>query len=309
MKSIVLNVSQKCNAQCKHCCFSCSPNSKNGFNEQELNNILNAILSNKEIKVVSITGGEPLINKNRILDLIVKISDSGKEVTLITNGFWATSTRRTKKILQELVTSGLRYLTISFDDYHAEFIPVENIKRLLTEIANFPITVAINMVVDKKNTGLKILSELGESVFGVQITMVPASPVGNAKQINIDDLYLKDFSKHNLDCPSSSWEIVIHHDGYVYPCCSPSVFETDLRVGNIRTESLEEIDQSLFSNIALYILQKEGLEWFIKQFRLEEEIASKKFVSTCEICRYIFTQRDLSIIYREMIDYYEQKIC
>ncbi|WP_241547068.1 SPASM domain-containing protein [Enterococcus villorum] len=67
--------------------------------------------------------------------------------------------------------------------------------------------------------------------------MIPASPVGNAKQIDKGDLYLKDVSEHNLDCPSS-WEMVIHHDGYVYPCCSLSIFEPYLIVGNVRVESL-----------------------------------------------------------------------
>lgn len=52
------------------------------------------------------------------------------------------------------------------------------------------------------------------------------------------------------------WKIAIHHDGYVYPCCSPVVFETELRIGNIRKQSMDKIIHDIENNGLLYIGKK-----------------------------------------------------
>lgn len=307
MKSIVLNIDSKCNAKCSHCCFSCSPSAKQNLSDQELNHILDYIVTNKEIEVVSITGGEALLRKKKVYEILERISESGKSCTLITNGYWARNLSITKKYLSELFERGLRSLTISYDDYHAKFIPPQNIINLLTVLKEFNISIALNMVVDKKNKGIHLLEELGESAFGVPITMVPASPVGEAKNLDNNDLYYNDVQTFDLKCPAQSWEFVIHHDGYIYPCCSPSVFETALRIGDIRENSIPELENKLFSNIALYILQKEGLSWFIAKLGLD--LNNLQFTSTCEICRFIFKDsNNLNLIIDDMVEYYEKNI-
>lgn len=213
-------------------------------------------------------------------------------------------------MLQNLYDRGLRALTISYDDYHREYIPLIRIQNVLDVIKKFDISVALNMVVDKKNRGTQLLNDLGDSVFGIQVTMIPASPVGNSKMIPKQDMYLKNYESFDLRCPSSCLEFVIHHDGFVYPCCSPSVFESNLVVGNIREEQIDILEEKMFSNIALYILMKEGLGWFIEKLNISEELSKKQFVSTCEICRYLFSKESVfDLLYDEMLIYYEKEGC
>lgn len=90
--------------------------------------------SHDDVKVVSLTGGEALLRKNKVLEIIQRLSLVGKETTLISNAFWATTEAVTERILSELKLAGLNYLTISYDDYHAEYILISNVKRLLTII-------------------------------------------------------------------------------------------------------------------------------------------------------------------------------
>lgn len=305
MKSIVLNLTQKCNAKCAHCCFGCLPNSDNYLTDFEIEKIVQYAENHEDVKVVSLTGGEALLRKAKVLEITKRLSSVGKEVTLISNGFWATNDRTTRRILTELTEAGLKYLTISFDDYHAKYIPVENIRRLLTIVREFKMEVAVNMVADKTNKGIGLLEQLGESIFGVQITVVPASPVGRANKINKDDLYFKNIAELDLSCPATGWEFVVHHDGYIYPCCSPSVFESDLRLGNIADSSIESLEEKFYSNILLYILKEEGLSWFIEKMNLD--ISDMKFVSTCEICKYIFSDIDrINAITDDMKLYYDE---
>ncbi|MCS4487943.1 YydG family radical SAM peptide epimerase [Streptococcus sciuri] len=305
MKSIVINLTQRCNAKCSHCCFECLPNSNNYLTDDEIEKVVSYAESHDEVKVVSLTGGEALLRKNKVLEIIQRLSSVGKEVTLISNGFWATSETTTERMLSELKLAGLNYLTISYDDYHAEYIPIANIKRLLTLIKKFDIGVALNMVVDKKHIGVGLLRDLGESIFGIQITMVPASPVGRATNLNVDDLYLKTVRELELSCPATGWEFVVHHDGYIYPCCSPSVFESNLRIGSITGDGVEKLESQLYSNILLYILKKEGFKWFIEKMHLD--LSKQKFVSSCEICRFIFSDVEkIRAISDDIKDYYEE---
>ena len=305
MKSIVINLTQKCNAKCAHCCFECLPNSSDYLTDDEIEKIVTYAESHDDVKVVSLTGGEALLRKNKVIEIIQRLSLAGKETTLISNGFWATSETVTERILSELKSAGLKYLTISYDDYHAEYIPTSNIKRLLTAIKKFDIDVALNMVVDRQHSGVDLLKDLGESVFGVRLTMVPASPVGRAKNLNHDDLYFKTIEELELTCPATGWEFVVHHDGYIYPCCSTSVFESNLRIGSITECDIDSLEYQLYSNILLYILRKEGFKWFIDKMHLD--LSQQKFVSSCEICKFIFSDMEkIKEISDDIKDYYEE---
>ena len=52
MKSIVLNLTQKCNAKCAHCCFGCLPNSENYLTDFEIEKIVQYAESHEDVKVV-----------------------------------------------------------------------------------------------------------------------------------------------------------------------------------------------------------------------------------------------------------------
>ncbi|MHC5227694.1 radical SAM protein [Enterococcus sp. LJL99] len=134
IKSIVLNIDSKCNASCKHCCFSCSSKSSEHLSDEELDNLVEYILNNDEIEVVSLTGGEALLRKDKVLEIIKLISNVGKKVTLISNGYWAVTPQKTEMLLQDLYDRGLRALTISYDDYHREYIPLIRIQNILNVI-------------------------------------------------------------------------------------------------------------------------------------------------------------------------------
>ncbi|WP_141677368.1 radical SAM protein, partial [Streptococcus agalactiae] len=134
MKSLVINLSQKCNAKCDHCCFSCLPNSVNCLTDEEIEAVVRYAETHEDVELVSLTGGEALLRKSKVLETIHRLSILGKDVTLITNGFWATNDKNTKSLLTSLRTAGLRYLTVSYDNYHSEYIPVDNIKRLFLHI-------------------------------------------------------------------------------------------------------------------------------------------------------------------------------
>ena len=272
MKSLSINITQKCNALCRHCCFNCGPNAQNYLSDNQIEMLINYAISHDEVKVVSFTGGEALLSVN-LIDSIKKLTSNHKKVSLITNGFWAVSIEKTIEIMKKLKDAGLTILTISYDKYHSEYIPIENIKNILQVGIKFDFELSLNMVADKNNKKNKaIINELSEYLFYTSVTKVPVARAGRANNIDKNNLYLKPFDWFSLNCPSTSWEFVVHHNGYVYPCCSPTVFETSLSVGSINDSTIDKLDDRLYSNILLYVLKKEGLrqchsvKHFLSQF-------------------------------------------
>lgn len=305
--SVDINVGAKCTASCRHCCFSCRPDSSECLSDKEIDGILDYIESNNNVTSVSITGGEPLLRYEKVKEIIRRCHDAKKIVSLVTNGFWGKTLENAMSIAKELKKCGLDIMSLSYDEYHKEYIPPQYISHALMAIKAVNIKVALNITVDKNRHNLNLVEELGEAVFGVQLGIMPVCRTGNANDIDETLLYVHESNIISKRCPSFRWEIAIHHDGYVYPCCSPMVFETGLRLGNIRKQPLTEIEHNIETNGLLYIIKREGLMWFIE--RLGLDLLGGKYVNTCEICKAIFSNDDnISKITPSIIKYYENKI-
>lgn len=69
--SVDINVSAKCTASCRHCCFSCTPHSLECLSDKEIDGILDYIELNQDVKRVSITGGEPLLRYEKVKEIII----------------------------------------------------------------------------------------------------------------------------------------------------------------------------------------------------------------------------------------------
>lgn len=307
MKNLTINITSKCTAECKHCCFSCAPNRTDELKEEEIWNAVNYGINNDEINEIAITGGEPFLYEELLFKVIKAISDSGKTVTCITNGFWGTSYEVAFKKIKKLCKLGLRILTISCDEFHNEYIPIDNIKNILTACVQFPIRVAINTTVTKVNTGNEVLEKLNDSLLGVAVTRFSAAPVGNAaKELDKSTFYYSLDINKPMKCSEPSSGMVIHHDGYVYPCCSPLVFDTKLRLGSIREYSLEALNKKFHSNLLIYIIKKEGPEWFVGKCREKGYNKFKdKYISSCELCADLFKDDYvMNLLYEDMKEYY-----
>ena len=108
---------------------------------------INLNISNTLSELLRIYGFEVIVTRS--IDASTDNTESKKIATCITNGFWATSKKVAREKLEKLVCVGLRYLTLSYDDFHREFIPVQNIRNIIEASYQLPIRISMNM---KENT-------------------------------------------------------------------------------------------------------------------------------------------------------------
>ena len=58
-KRLAISLSRKCNATCRHCCFSCSPDKKETLTKDCIHKIITEAKEVGTIHTVSFSGGEP----------------------------------------------------------------------------------------------------------------------------------------------------------------------------------------------------------------------------------------------------------
>jgi MoaA/NifB/PqqE/SkfB family radical SAM enzyme len=135
-------LSYKCNAECRHCMYACSPKwSAEWISKKDLYVLLN-ILADKiepgfygketiDLNLgVHFTGGEPFLN----FELLCEGIEMARELKIPsifveTNCYWASSENITREKLQILKNRGLNGILISVNPFFLEFVPFERTER------------------------------------------------------------------------------------------------------------------------------------------------------------------------------------
>ncbi|EGQ3121513.1 YydG family peptide radical SAM peptide maturase [Staphylococcus pseudintermedius] len=313
-KSVSINLTSKCNATCDHCCFSCSPKSTIKMEDFYIRETVLEFAKDSNVEVISFTGGEIFLNYEFLEELLKITKNYNKKVTLISNSFWGNSRKLLEKYFSDFYKYNVVALTISYDEYHSPFVKLKSIKNIFEYRMKYPeIQVSLNMAVTKDKMSDNILRELGSSILGAKITKFPMISVGAAKdkisKENIHNFYNINKDREVLYCPG--FEIVYHHDGEIYPCCSPAIFETPITLRENKNQTLTRTVEKLNSNLLLYIIRKEGFNWFLDILREENMLHQfdipTDFPSVCSICGSLFSTEEKIKFFKPFMEayYYE----
>lgn len=298
-QSVGLNLAARCNATCGHCCFASSPRAEACLSDDQVDSILDDLIAHPDVREIGLTGGEPLLRPRRVLALIERASDAGMKTNLTTNGFWAVTPERASMMFTELEAAGLSHLTISYDDFHASYVKVDRIRNALDASVGSSISIMLNMCVSRTRDSLDLLRELGDSVLGVKVTRFPVQQCGAGTSIPEEDLIVKPLEELRLVCPG--FELVYHHDGKVYPCCSPPIFETNMTLGRAGTTDHEGLIRRGERNALLAVIRAKGVKWLLDRIRetcpLSPAASMSEAVSVCHVCTTIMKdEKSLAVL-------------
>lgn len=309
MKRVIIAPHMRCNAKCAHCCVSSNPKDKRQLSDEDVYRLVDEAIAHPEVECVSFTGGEALLRREFMLDLIARIAKSGKQTTLVSNGFWGVTPKIAVVRLTELRDVGLSLLTLSADAFHVPYIPLKRIKNIIDVIPDVPgIQVNLNMCESRSKTADSILTELGESVRNVRISRFAITPVGVAAKISPDEIRYSALSTDDLYCPGQT--LLFSSDDRAYPCCSTGVMNSALSIGRASKLTIEEGARRIQKNLLFRIISEEGLGWIVDRYR---ECGVKKFqkpfqvVDTCHLCCEIFAdENNLEKLRPALIEYRRQ---
>ena len=130
-----LMLTYKCSAACRFCYYYCAPQAKGLMPTETAIAAWQSLtrIAGEHAKV-HITGGEPFLYFDRMLEILQQAKKQGlRQVQSIeTNGSWATNEKDITDKLKQLDQCGLDRLKISWDAFHEEFVDIQHVKRLIS---------------------------------------------------------------------------------------------------------------------------------------------------------------------------------
>lgn len=260
LKSVHLNISSKCNLKCAYCYAEERNNNKNdNLTLNEYYKLLNELKQINDNIEISITGGEPLLNKDAVY-IASRCKNLGFYVHLLTNG-----TLINKNNYKD-IAKNTDVIRISIDgpfdtvnDIHRGKGTFDKIINTISLLQSIDANIKLAMTVTKNN--INYVEKMAE-MFGSILIYQPLFNAGNAKdkEISITGIeyynalkkanrvdpfadigsYLKSLRHSKIKkCAIGDVEISISSTGDVFPCHMLHLDE--FFCGNIRNEKIEEI--------------------------------------------------------------------
>lgn len=118
----------RCTAQCKECCFQCSPQKMNTLSLYDIKTFISRVIENfRDVKSIAFTGGECTLLKDDLLAAISFCNSLGLRTRIVTNGWWAESMQKASLYIKKLKENGLTEINFSTGDNHQEYVPFQYI--------------------------------------------------------------------------------------------------------------------------------------------------------------------------------------
>lgn len=291
-RTLAISLTQKCNAKCEMCCFSCGPNKTMNLSKDEVFRLIDQC-EGTTIKTISFSGGEAFLDIELLMESIDHAKSKGFNVSVISNGFWGRNKARATTIAKRLKDLKLDELSLSIDEFHQHYIPINSIKNILEITREFNIPTSVGFGITKKYMAGKFIDELAELLINTRITIYPIIPVGDAKiNLNQDDyFYMNDVA--DMHCPNRGIMSILFDKNF-YPCCSQVILDANLDVANINDTSVSEAIALCQSNIYLFIMKHKSLTWYYNVIK-ENNLADipEVFATTCDFCQFLFSNDGL----------------
>lgn len=220
-KRLSIISTSKCNVACRHCL--CKGSGLKKLSELESSLLIN-IIRESNIKIIQFTGGEPTLVLPLIRNLFKKLQKEFPylELEIITNAYFASSYKKCCDILSFL--PNLKKVIISYDAFHADFIPMKNIVHVKKYCHAHHISICGFAAIAKPDDFITIYNY--EKIFNIEFNYQKVLPIGDA---NKNNAYYKsgvyDDKLFNEKCPQLS--NLVYLPGYgITHCCSSLLFKT-----------------------------------------------------------------------------------
>lgn len=291
--SIAIVIDRKCNIRCAHCCFTSGPHSEEHLTDETILQIVHEAIANPSIHTVGFSGGEALLRKPILIESLKLLSNAGMTSSITTNGFWGQTFARASSEVKELHEAGLSILTISYDAFHAAFIPAQRIKNVLDACRENHVQAHLNVAVTRSAGASSIIESLGDSVLGVPVSIFPIEPVGRGAAIPDSEVIRLESNPDTLRCPG--FDPTFLYDGNVYPCCSPAVFGTSLVLGQRNRVTVDKAVDRIQRNAFLAYIRHEGFGKIYHYAQKEGLLpqGDRSFVDPCEVCRVLTSSQEI----------------
>lgn len=310
-------VTYLCNIRCRHCCFGCGPlkeeadaflnsvgDPRDGRDdgyalcpEEVVSYIEEAARWHPFLEVV-FSGGEPTLFPKTLQAGIRVATVHGMRTRIVTNATWARSAGAGTRLLASLCSEGLKEITISFTDFHNEFVNLDTVFNAcrISRILGLRRAISVTSNDDSRITAATVRKELadrGEDPALITFFENDAIDTGRGKDLRLPS----PVSSRGLSeggCRAAGTQPVITPDRKVFACCGPPHRELELlKMGDIKRDSLTAILNQMRENPLIRALHHDGPKSLLARF---DSTAAERRQHICQYCKSLLIEHSDSVL-------------
>ena len=278
-------MTDRCNARCEICGFSCGPERKNVISEQLLLDTIDQASAMEGMKTVCFSGGEPTL----FPDLLIKGAERARKkklrVILATNGHWGKwPTERMTKFFQALKPDAIHFST---DAFHRPFINDKTLGRAVAFTYAMGVEATIRVIYMKAGSSAQELwKSMGPYKQLYPFSSYGALRYGRAMQFRRGDFFETRYAEKCHCSPISRFGVA--WNGVVLPCCNYEAFYSCLALGNAQDTPLEDLLRTPVMGL-IQILQNEGFSSLLDAAtQVAPTLLVDNFSFACRVCNALF---------------------
>lgn len=275
IKELGVVVGFDCNFKCAHCCTL--RKKSQGLTSEEKLAIISAI-NHYTPRTILFVGGETTLYLKTINEILSAAEDlSGSVIKVTTNGHFARTVESAIRVLKSF--KKLDRVQLSYDRFHAKFLPFENVKNLCQACNDLGIRFCVIHTISSPLdlVDLKQFREAGK--FRILVNKVMR--VGEAARNGIEYRY-PSFDRGVLErsCPAHGNLAYICGRGFSV-CCANLMFETDCAIAH---SSISEHKRSRFYRL----ISRMTFGQLLEKAGLAADGLPPEFSTECNLCQHIF---------------------
>lgn len=171
-----ITVGTVCNIRCRHCLVDENLGSRR-ITKSEIGHLVSAINRYKPRELI-FTGGEPVLFTGEINSILSAIDRPDRiHTSIITNGYFASTPAAAVKTLKSF--KALNSVQMSYDKFHAEFVPEACINNLLAACRKLNLSFGLVCAIE---TPLDLIFLNKLKLARVPVTTQKILPIGHAKK-------------------------------------------------------------------------------------------------------------------------------
>ena len=300
-KSFTVISTYHCTAECKECCFECSPRIKQRLPQGTM---LAAIAEAKEsfpsIEVVVFTGGECFTLKQDLYDAIKLASSLNMSTRCVTNAYWGKTKHLAERVVGHLVEANLNEINISTGNDHQAYIPIDSVINASEVLVSAGISTIVTIESDLpggncinsflSDDRVKYMMSEFPHLFQVKVnTWMPFKSDYEDRPCNLTK------SEMFKGCDQVLTNVVLTPNGRLAACCGLT-FEhiPEMTLGDYIPGQMKSVYNKVYSDFMKIWLHVSGPAQIIKSVMgddVEEELLDLKH--PCQACVILHKHRKI----------------
>lgn len=309
---LAIHLTYRCPLSCAHCCFS-SDGYKLGHQDlAQITRLIDEALLLGTIRFVGFTGGDPFLHQDILHEAIRYASQKGLRTRVVTSAYWATSPEKATRTLASLADAGLKEMTVSYDDAHAEFVKAPNIRHAYHTARKLGVFTAVTICLEPeckidRNVVLDILREDATDplpllqVFESRVTSTGRALEGES--LNRLNARSNDRDVYRGPCPHVLRQPTVTPTGQIMACCGTLPFRKGLCIGDVKTHSINQAINAAYQDDIMRWLAFEGPVEILKYITSDTDTPfhDRDFDGICHACDVLFSSERLQTLLAEKV--------